>query len=81
MSSACLGRHARPFGTLGAVVGVLAVALVAGAAAFAQEQSPIKGEAALKHPAVQLALKAAELIKAGKGRRGVCAGDQAIAVG
>jgi len=51
---------------LGAVIGVLAVALVAGAAAFPQEQSPIKGEAALKHPAVQLALKAAELIKAGK---------------
>lgn len=36
------------------------------APARAQDHAPLKGEAALAHPAVQLAVKAAELIKAGK---------------
>jgi hypothetical protein len=39
---------------------------VSAAPARAQDDGPIAGEAALAHPAVQLAVKAAELIKAGK---------------
>ena len=47
---------------------LVAACLAAGATptARAQEDGPFKGEAALAHPAVQLAVKAAELIKAGK---------------
>ena len=44
---------------------VIAVALAASTATL-PGQEPIKGEDALKHPAVQLAVKAAELVKAGK---------------
>lgn len=44
----------------------LALTGVALTASARQEREPIKGEAALKHPAGQLAIKAAELMTAGK---------------
>lgn len=65
MSSACLRRQAPSSNTWDAAVTVLALALVVGTPT-ASAQEPIKGEEALKHPAVQLAVKAAELVKAGK---------------
>lgn len=48
--------------TLAAAVGFA----VSATPARAQVGAPIKGEAALAHPAVQLAVRAAELVKAGK---------------
>ncbi|MCU0256498.1 MAG: hypothetical protein MUF60_07125 [Vicinamibacterales bacterium] len=45
---------------------LVAAACLAASTTIARAQEPIRGEAALAHPAVQLAVKAAELIKAGK---------------
>lgn len=48
------------------ILALFALTLGLSTGAFAQDDSTITGEAALGHPAVQLALKAAELMKAGK---------------
>ncbi|MCM3876836.1 MAG: hypothetical protein NEA02_10495 [Thermoanaerobaculia bacterium] len=73
-------RNARSLGLPGASAGILAATLLWNApqSARAQENS-LKGDAALRHPAIQVALKAAEFMKAGRIDEAVALGTKASA--